>query len=38
VRTVGVPDIDEAEERGAQLGHGVEVAVSQALPVHDAEE
>jgi hypothetical protein len=33
-----VPRGDEAEERGAQLGHGMEVAVSQALPVHDAEE
>jgi hypothetical protein len=33
-----VPRGDEAEERDAQLGHGVEVAVSQALTMHDAEE
>ena len=33
-----VPRGNEAEKRDAQLGHGVEVAVSQTLTMHDAEE
>jgi len=38
VRAVVVPRGDEAEEGGAQLGDGVEVAMAQTLPVHDARE
>ena len=38
VRALTVPRGNEAEKRGAQLSDRVEVAVAQALPVHNAEE